>query len=275
LLVPALAWQVTPPPAGEVAVVVADVGQGQAVLVRTAQHALLYDAGPRYSPDMDAGQRVVVPLLKAYGVPLDRLVLSHRDTDHTGGAQAVLAMQPQVFVLGSLPSHSVMAQRAGYQDCEAGQSWWWDGVYFEVLHPLPAGPARATSNAWSCVLRIQTSHSSLLLTGDIEAREEAVLVQQWGEALRTDVLLVPHHGSRTSSTTDWLERVRPHTAWVQAGYRNRYGHPASDVLERYRERGIRLLETARCGAIQWSSQEPSTMLCERERRRRYWHHIPP
>jgi len=275
LLVPALGWQVTPPPDGEVAVVVVDVGQGQAVLVRTAQHALLYDAGPRYSPDMDAGQRVVVPLLKAYGVSLDRLVLSHRDSDHTAGAQAVLDMQPQVPVMGSLPSRSALAQRVDYQDCEVGQSWWWDGVHFEVLHPLPAGPVRATSNAWSCVLRVQTARSSLLLTGDIEAREEADLVLQWGTALRSDVLLVPHHGSRTSSTADWLDRVRPQTAWVQAGYRNRYGHPAHEVVERYRVRGIRLLETARCGAIQWSSQEPSTMVCERETRRRYWHHVPP
>ena len=274
LLVPALGWQVTPPHDSEVAVVVADVGQGQTVLVRTARHALLYDTGPRYSSDMDAGQRVVVPLLKAYGVTLDRLVLSHRDADHTGGAQAVLAMQPQVNVLGSLPSHSAMAQRAGYQDCEAGQSWWWDGVHFEVLHPPPAGPARGTSNAWSCVLRIQTARSSLLLAGDIEAREETDLVQQWGGALRSDVLLVPHHGSRTSSTSGWLDMVRPHTAWVQAGYRNRYGHPAPEVVERYQARGIQLLDTARCGAIQWSSLEPSTMMCEREARRRYWHHVP-
>ena len=275
LLAPALGWQATPPPVGEVAVVVADVGQGQAVLVRTAQHALLYDAGPRYSQEFDAGQRVVVPLLKAYGVTLDRLVLSHRDADHTGGALAVLDMQPQVQVLGSLPSRSAIAQRAGYQDCEAGQTWTWEGVHFEVLHPTSSGPARATSNAWSCVLRIQTATSSVLLAGDIESHEEAAMVRAWGAALRTDVLLVPHHGSRTSSTSAWLDAVRPHTAWVQAGYRNRYGHPAPDVVERYRARHIHLLETTRCGAIQWSSLEPKTMQCEREVRRRFWHHTPP
>ena len=275
LLVPALGWQVPGPPVGEVEVVAADVGQGQAVLVRTAGHVLLYDAGPRYSQDMDAGQRVVVPLLQAYGARLDRLVLSHRDADHTGGALAVLAMQPQADILGSLPSRSALAQRDGYRDCEAGESWAWDGVQFEVLHPLVTGPTRTASNAWSCVLRVRTSHSSLLLAGDIEASEEAALVKRLGAALRSEVLLVPHHGSRTSSTADWLEAVQPQWAWVQAGYRNRFGHPAADVMERYRVRRITVLETARCGAIQWFSGRPAQMHCEREQRRRYWHHQPP
>ena len=274
LLVPALGWQAMPPPWGEVEVVVADVGQGQAVLLRTSGHTLLYDAGPRYSQDMDAGQRVVVPLLQAYDARLDRLVLSHRDADHTGGAQTVLAMQPQADVLGSLPSRSALAQRDNFQNCEAGYAWVWDGVHFEVLHPQALGPSRSTSNAWSCVLRVRTVRSSLLLTGDIEASEEASLVKRLGSGLNTDVMLVPHHGSRTSSTADWLDAVQPRWAWVQAGYRNRFGHPAPDVLARYRERGITVLETARCGAIQWSSQQPEQMLCEREKRRRYWRHIP-
>jgi competence protein ComEC len=274
LLVPALGWQATPPPPGEVAVVAADVGQGQAVLVRTAHHVLLYDAGPRYSQDMDAGQRVVVPLLQSLNARLDRLVLSHRDADHTGGAPSVLAMHPGADVLGSLPARSALAQRRGYRDCEAGQSWNWDGVQFEVLHPSPEGPSRATSNAWSCVLRVRTRGSSLLLTGDIEAHEEADLVQRLGPRLKTDIMLVPHHGSRTSSTAGWLDAVQPQVAWVQAGYRNRYGHPAVDVLARYQERHIWVLETARCGAIQWFSVQPGQMICERDKRRRYWHHMP-
>ena len=274
LLVPALGWQTIPPLQGEVEVVVADVGQGQAVLVRTAQHVLLYDAGPRYSSDMDAGQRVVVPLLQALDARLDRLVLSHRDADHTGGAQSVLAQHPRAELLGSLPARSALAQRAGYRDCEAGQSWTWDGVHFEVLHPAQTGPTRAASNAWSCVLRVRTTHSSVLLTGDIEAREETELVQRLGAALQSDVMLVPHHGSRTSSTVAWLDAVRPRWAWVQAGYRNRFGHPAADVMARYESRGIQVLETARCGAIQWASDRPTQMVCERDQRRRYWHHLP-
>ncbi|MEY4443602.1 MAG: hypothetical protein RL442_2602, partial [Pseudomonadota bacterium] len=246
---------------------------GQAVVVRTAHHVLLYDAGPRYSHDMDAGQRVVVPLLQSFDARLDRLVLSHRDADHTGGAQSVLAQHPHADVLGSLPSRAALAQRKGYRDCEAGQSWVWDGVLFEVLHPTSAGPSRATSNAWSCVLRVRTASSSLLLSGDIEAREEAELVQRLGASLQTDVLLVPHHGSRTSSTALWLDAVKPRVAWVQAGYRNRFGHPATEVMARYAARNIRVLETARCGAIQWSSAQPDQMICERDKRRRYWHHM--
>jgi competence protein ComEC len=274
LLVPALGWQATPPPEGEVEMVVADVGQGQAVLVRTARHALLYDAGPRYSAELDAGQRVVVPLLQALDVRLDRLVLSHRDADHTGGAQSVLAMYPEADVLGSLPSRFALTHRPGYRDCEAGQSWLWDGVQFEVLHPTQTGPSRATSNAWSCVLRVRTATSSVLLAGDIEAREEAELVQRLGSTLQTDILLMPHHGSRTSSTAEWLDAVQPRVAWVQAGYRNRFGHPAPEVVARYAAHGITVLETARCGAIQWLSEQPQQMVCEREKRRRYWHHQP-
>ncbi len=274
LLVPALAWQATPPPVGEVEVVAADVGQGQAVVLRTARHVLLYDAGPRYSHDMDAGQRVVVPLLQSLNARLDRLVLSHRDADHTGGALSVLALHPGADVLGSMPARSVLAQREGYLDCEAGQSWDWDGVQFEVLHPSPIGPSRTASNAWSCVLHVRTRSSSLLLTGDIEAQEEADLVQRLGASLKSEVMLVPHHGSRTSSTAAWLDAVQPRMAWVQAGYRNRFGHPAADVMARYQARHIQVLETARCGAIQWSSAQPEKTVCERMKRRRYWHHMP-
>ena len=272
LSLPAMCWQSMPPAEGEMAIVAADVGQGQAVLVRTARHVLLYDAGPRYAPDVDAGQRVVLPLLQSLGLPLDRLVLSHRDSDHTGGARAVLAMHPQADVLGDLPDLSSEVTRI--QPCQAGLRWTWDGVHFEVLHPQSGSPMRAASNARSCVLRIQAASASVLLAGDIEAPEEIALVQRVGAALRADVLLVPHHGSKTSSTAVLLDQVQPQWAWVQAGYRNRFGHPAPSVMARYRARGIQVLETARCGAIQWSSQSPQSPLCERARRQRYWHHQP-
>jgi competence protein ComEC len=274
-LLPALFWKTPSPPAGEMTVVVADVGQGQAVLVRTAQHVLLYDAGPRYAPDVDAGQRVVVPLLRSLGWRLDRLVLSHRDTDHTGGARAVLAMHPNADVLGSLPADLPWTRHPGYQTCEAGQRWTWDGVHFEVLHPQASAPRRAVSNASSCVLRIQAASGSLLLSGDIEAPEEAALVSRLGARLQTDVLLVPHHGSKTSSSLAWLAQVQPQWAWVQAGYRNRFGHPAQAVVARYQAQGIGWLETAGCGAIIWSSQTPQAMTCERAQQARYWHHRAP
>jgi competence protein ComEC len=139
------------------------VGQGNAVLVRTAQHSLLYDAGPSYSPESDAGHRVLVPLLAQMGERLDTLMLSHRDSDHTGGAAAVLAMQPQASLWSSLEEgHSLHSLRPGWTRCQAGQSWVWDGVLFEVLHP----PGQATGmpldkktkpNAVSCVLQPRQS----------------------------------------------------------------------------------------------------------------------
>ena len=272
-LLPVLLWSTPQPREGEVEVLVVDVGQGQSVLVRTAGHALLYDAGPRYSREMDAGQRVIVPLLQALNIRLNRLVLSHRDTDHTGGAEAVLAMQTQATVLGSLPRSHRLAQRPGYRDCEVGVAWIWEGVRFEVLHPTSSSTTgRDTSNAWSCVLSVRTARSHLLLAGDIEAPEESVLVQRLGAELKADVLLMPHHGSQTSSTAAFLEATQARWAWVQAGYRNRYGHPAPAVMARYQAHGIEVIETSRCGAILWSSAKPQDMLCERMRRQRYWHH---
>ena len=286
LLLPVLFWQVPPIPAGEFELLAADVGQGSAVLVRTAHHALLYDAGPQYSRESDAGHRVLVPLLRALGVQLDTLVLSHRDTDHTGGAMAVLKMQPQATLLSSIEDgHALQALRPTTR-CMAGQRWQWDGVDFEVLHPLATdyGDVRKT-NAMSCVVRVANGAQVVLLAGDIEQAQEAQLVarSQNGAAsagqppgnLRADVLLVPHHGSKTSSSELFLDAVQPRQAWVQAGYRNRFGHPASPVLVRYDVRGIRLIDTPHCGAASWQSWQPDRVQCAREVQKRYWHHLVP
>ena len=286
LLLPLMFWQVPPIPVGEFEVLAADVGQGSAVLVRTAHHALLYDAGPQYSRESDAGHRVLVPLLRALGVQLDSLVLSHRDTDHTGGALAVLKMQPQAKLLSSIEEvHALQALRPATR-CLAGQRWQWDGVDFEVLHPLAAdyGDVRKT-NAMSCVVRIANGAQALLLAGDIEQAQEAQLVARSQDNaansglppghLRADVLLVPHHGSKTSSSEALLDAVQPRQAWVQAGYRNRFGHPASPVLVRYDVRGIRVIDTPHCGAASWQSWHPDGVQCAREVQKRYWHHLVP
>jgi competence protein ComEC len=277
LLVPALLWQAPRPAVGDFELLAADVGQGNAVLVRTANHALLYDAGPRYSPESDAGHRVLVPLLTQLGERLDLLVLSHSDQDHTGGARAVLAMQPKVRLLSSLPTgHALTQERQGLEAaaCAAGQSWQWDGVRFEVLHPLPGEPAaQGKSNAHSCVLRIEASGGSALLAGDIEAAQERDLLQRGIQPV--DVLLVPHHGSKTSSTPAFLDAVRPRLALVQACYRNRFGHPAPEVAARLRSLPAALVDSAHCGALLWQSHAPQHWHCERERARRYWHHQPP
>ena len=158
---------------------------------------------------------------------------------------------------------------------EGGQRWEWDGVRFEILHPRAedyAGSPR--SNALSCVLRVSNGRRTALLTGDIEAAQEASLVERLGAsgALKADLLLVPHHGSKTSSTQAFLAAVNPDLALAQAGYRNRFGHPAPVVAQRYRELQIPLIVSADCGAALWRSAAPSAILCQRESARRYWHH---
>ncbi|WP_066710722.1 DNA internalization-related competence protein ComEC/Rec2 [Curvibacter delicatus] len=275
LLLPVLLWQVPRPLPGQFELLAADIGQGNAVLVQTATHALLFDAGPRYSRESDAGHRVLVPLLRALDVRLDRLVLSHRDSDHTGGAAAVLAMQPAATLLSSIEDdHELQALRRA-ERCEAGQAWDWDGVHFEVLHPTAEDyDWGRRSNALSCVLRISNGTQTALLTGDIEQAQEAQLLAR-GAPLQATVLLMPHHGSKTSSSPVFLDAVAPSLALVQAGYRNRFGHPAPPVLARYTERGVRVVDTPHCGAAHWQSTLPQQVTCQREVTRRYWQHRIP
>ena len=279
LLLPVLLWQAPLPPEGQFELLAADIGQGNAVLVRTAHHALLYDAGPRYSLESDAGNRVLVPLLQALHTRLDTLVLSHRDMDHVGGAPAVLAMQPQAEVLSSMETDNPLQTLHPAQRCVAGQQWTWDGVDFAVLHPALADYDTPTrSNALSCVLRIGNGQQTALLVGDIESAQEARLVSEQPTRLKADVLLVPHHGSKTSSSAEFLDAVAPQWAVVQSGYRNRFGHPAPPVMARYRERVITVVDSPHCGAYVWQSggAEPSRAgTCLRDQAQRYWHHRVP
>ena len=279
------------PVAGQFEMLAADIGQGTAVLVRTARHNLLYDSGPQYAPGIDAGQRVLLPLLRALGVTrLDVLMLSHRDSDHVGGAASLAAALPVGVLHSSLESgHALLASGAQQpqpqqqQRCLAGQQWDWDGVHFELLHPQAEAYQQAVkSNAMSCVLRVsggltvgaQSPGRVALLTGDIEAAQELALLQRWpAAALQADVLLVPHHGSKTSSTEAFLAAVGPQLAVVQAGYRNRFGHPAPGVLARYQALGISTLASPDCGAWQWRSLDGAWQ-CQRQQGLRYWHRRP-
>ena len=275
LMLPLFAPPVPRPAAGQMQVLVADVGQGSAVLVRTRDHALLHDAGPQYGRQSDAGSRVLLPLLRAQGVAsIDLLMLSHRDTDHVGGAAALLDAHDVRALSTSLePGHALLLRGRPHRRCEAGQAWQWDGVHFRVLHPAPDDYLRpgARPNTLSCVLSVtDAAGRRVLLTGDLEAAQEARLVERVGiDALRSDVLLVPHHGSRTSSSPAFLDAVAPRVALVQAGHRNRFGHPAPEVAQRYAQRGIRLLTTPACGA--WTAGSQGDAHCERQVRRRYWH----
>ncbi len=229
-----------------------DIGQGTAIVVRTARHTLVYDAGPAYSVEADAGNRVVVPFLRGEGIGrIDRMMISHLDNDHSGGAVSVAGWLPVGMLMSSLPAtHPVQALSPYRIPCQAGQRWQWDGVEFQVLHPAAGDYDRALkTNAMSCVLRINAGGRSVLLTGDIEAREEAALIRSDPGALRADVLLVPHHGSRTSSTSAFIDAVAPSLAVVSAGYRNRFGHPRADIEARYQARGIEIVRTDIGGAI--------------------------
>lgn len=279
------------PPVGQFELVAADVGQGTAVLVRTHRHLLVYDSGPQYAPDVDAGQRVLLPLLRARGDHrIDTLMLSHRDSDHVGGASSLLQNLPITELTSSIEdAHPLRLQAPPLgvvvRRCVAGQRWEWDGVQFEVLHPAASDYASAQrSNAMSCVLKVQGvaqgasgSGGSALLTGDIEREQEIRLLRERPEALRSDVLIVPHHGSKTSSTAAFLEAVSPQVAVFQAGHLNRYGHPADEVMARYRERNIARIDSPSCGAWSWrSGVHPGALLapCERDKARRYWHWRP-
>ena len=284
LLLPVLLWQADVPLPGQFDMLAADIGQGNAVLVRTAHHALLYDAGPRYSLESDAGHRVLLPLLQALHTRLDMVLISHRDTDHIGGAAAVLTMQPQATLLSSIASDDRLQAVRAAERCAAGQHWEWDGVAFDILHPQSGDyEVPHVPNAMSCVLRIQSIQSIqsagaqpqvALLVGDIEKPQEQALLDAHAR-LKADVLLVPHHGSKTSSSGAFLDAVQPRDAWVQAGYRNRYGHPAEPVMQRYIERGIVVHDSPHCGAMQWNSGQPLLMHCTRMERQHYWSHRVP
>ena len=234
---------------------------------------------------------MLLPLLRGRGeTRIDTLVLSHRDLDHVGDACSVLGAMPVGDLLSSLEAEHPLLQLAPRAErCSAGQGWSWDGVRFEVLGPPQADYARNLKpNAMSYVLRVSGGGRSALLTGDIEREQEAALVAGIGGALHSDVLIVPHHGSSTSSTRAFLDAVQPRAAVFQAGYRSRFGHPAPDVLERYRERGITILQTPACGAWLWpvvqgqagSGDGRENGLaggrgggdCYRDVARRYWHH---
>jgi competence protein ComEC len=263
------------PPAGSFTVTAFDVGQGMALLVETRGHRLLYDSGPQYAPGQDAGSRVILPYLRARGIKaLDTMVISHSDVDHVGGALTLLDALAVGEVSSSLgDGHAVARTARRHTRCLAGQRWEWDGVVFEMLQPGPASyeDRALKANARSCTLRISNKGRALLLAGDIEATQEAALVDGSLDKLRADVLLAPHHGSGTSSTPAFLEAVKPSIGVFQVGYRNRYRHPKKEVFERYGDLHIRRLRTDEAGAITF---EFDTAVTAREYRRehpRYWY----
>lgn len=252
------------PAPGGVELNVLDVGQGLSVLVRTRNHALLYDAGPAVRDGYDAGERAVLPALRALGVPrLDQVVLSHADQDHAGGWPAVQRGMPVADSLA--PARAPVAVQG---PCEAGRRWNWDGVEFGFLHPPPHFPY--LRNEASCVLRIASRHGTVLLPGDIGEVVERRLLRE-PALLRADVVLVPHHGSGGSSSAAFVAATGARVAVVASGHGNRFGHPRQEVVRRWQHSGAEVLATSRSGAVRiWLDEDGISLRERRAWRRRLW-----
>jgi len=258
------------PEAGQLSVTLLDVGQGLAVLVRTQNHVLLYDAGPSYSANFDTGRVVILPYLSEFGISkIDRMIISHGDNDHRGGANSVLAgTDVDKIMTGAMP---VRWTHANAESCLQGQRWQWDGVEFLVLNPQTKTVKKRNNR--SCVLQIRLGDQSVLLTGDIEKAVERQLTKRYGQQLQSNVLIAPHHGSKTSSSLKFLQVVQPEVALIANGYRNRYRFPHQQVVSRYQQLGIGIHETAREGALSVFIQDgqPIEVQSWRHSHQRYWH----
>jgi competence protein ComEC len=268
-LLPLLLWQPAPLSLGTARFTLLDVGQGLSAVVETRTHVLVFDTGPRFPSGFNTGRAVVVPFLQQHGRDhIDSLIISHGDNDHLGGARAVADSLPVKRVLTSVP------KKMGWivhETCRSGQQWQWDGVRFEMLHP-PRLLEQGRGNNDSCVLKVSAGGQTLLLTGDIELEAERELVARYGERLWADILVTPHHGSKTSSSEAFLKAVAPSWGLLPLGYRNRYGFPHEVVSKRYRENGIRMLSSRDSGAITFTLGQPGSKPSEyRKTARRYWH----
>jgi competence protein ComEC len=267
MLLPVLTAQPERPASGDIWLTLLDVGQGLAVVVETRRHALVYDTGPAFPGGFDAGTGVVVPFLQQRGQhQLDRLIISHSDNDHSGGGRSLYRQFPSYQVDSGEPQTIRWAAAA---DCRRQLPWQWDGVQFEYL---PTPPVSGGNNA-SCVLKVTSVDGrSVLLPGDIERSVEAALLADEPGRLAANVLVAPHHGSRSSSTPAFIRAVKPDWVLFATGYRNRFGFPKADIVTRYRVAGARLLNSATAGAISVSIEAGHEVRVEgwRRRHKRVW-----
>lgn len=265
------------PPPGGFEMLLLDVGQGLAVVIKTHNHTMIYDTGASFSEDLDSGKTVVLPNLRADGVRhLDKLIVSHGDNDHIGGADSILKAYPDTQLIGQDIESIDFENKV---KCERGLSWLWDGVDFEFVHPDKT--AYKKRNNRSCVLMVSSPGGKLLLTGDIEQKIERQLLLSDGDIRDIDVLVVPHHGSKTSSSKLWLAHLNPKISLFSVGYRNRYRLPATEIVERYEElstrEGTQLLSTVDSGAIRLLFQPIHGVQIKQRHRvdeSKYWHHKP-
>ena len=275
LMLPIFVVRPPQPAAGELWFTLLDVGQGLSAVVRTANHALLFDTGPDYQGENDAGSRIVAPYLRGEGIRgLDVLIVSHDDIDHSGGTGSVTAGLSAGTVLSSVSGKPAWATEARLQRCQSGQTWVFDDVRFEILHPTPGSyrVREVGDNDRSCVLRVVSEYGSILLPADIERRSERELLATSVAQLRAGVLVAPHHGSRTSSSPEFVAAVAPQLVLFPVGYANRYGHPHPLVEARFREFGAKLLRTDQLGSITLRFTRSGIDVSGwRQTERRYWH----
>jgi competence protein ComEC len=275
---------------GEFRATVLDIGQGTAVLIETASKRLLYDTGPIQGKD-NAGQRIILPYLRGRGINyIDRMVISHSDSDHIGGAATLLKEMTFDFMMGSLPSTNPLLANLGNRKvpsipCRFGQQWSWDGVDFYIWHPhedaLFEEKQTRKPNEMSCVLEVRNKNTSFWLTGDVEKQGEAEIVDRLTQTMlaqignRELIFMAPHHGSKTSSSEPLLKRLMPDHAFAQNAYRNRYGHPHPTVVERYQSLQIPFSQTPKTGAQIWNVSKDKNKkfhrLHWREGEKRLWH----
>lgn len=254
---------------GEFEFVLLDVGQGLSAVVQTQNHTLLYDAGARFSDRFNVGDAVVKPYLRQNRVrDLSMFIISHGDNDHIGGASAVINNFRVNQIISSVPE-KLIGQKV--EHCGVGQHWQWDAVNFEMLSLASATHLRG--NNASCVLKISSKYGSVLLTGDIEKQAETILVNKYREKLASDILLVPHHGSKTSSTNTFISAVSPEYAFIPAGYKNRFGLPKQDIMARYDAFNVKTYVSYETGELSARFFEKGLQINEfRTNNRRFWHH---
>ena len=257
---------------------VIDVGQGTAILIRTANSTLLYDTGPAFA-DSDAGERIIVPYLRASGIgELSGVIVSHDDNDHSGGLKSVLRDIPTGWLLHGLPATSPLLKTApAPQHCYRGQHWQWNGVRFDILNPPATAYAESNrrDNDYSCVLKVSLGKQSLLITGDAERRGELELLES-GANVAATVLVAGHHGSRTSSMAEFIGQVQPRVTVFTVGYRNRFNHPNPQVVARYRKLNARILRSDTGGLINVTFGGEGVSDYEYyPSHRHYWQHSDP
>jgi competence protein ComEC len=251
-LVPLLTAPLEKPLSDELWLTAFDVGQGMAILIETDQRRLLYDAGPTYGSESEAGSRIIAPYLRARGASrIDALIISHQDSDHAGGAKEITKRFLPYWISSSLNEQASLFERK-HIPCREGQGWHWGDAHWRFLHPGDTNTTavKSKTNAKSCVLRLDHPAVSVLLPGDLEAAQERRLVTEYGATLKSGVLIAPHHGSASSSSQAFLDAVQPTWAIFQVGYRNRFKHPSHKVLPRYEELGVRVLRSDHDGAVQ-------------------------